>query len=516
MTPRGEVTTLGALPAAIASRLAPKAALISGARQITYAELDERTNRIANALIRRGVGAGDRVAMLIRDPLDATLLVFGVAKVKAVSVNVNPRLAAPEIGHILSDSGASLLFLDDELDPLVRRAAEAFGHLPPVVVASRTALGSSVEDWCATESASAPRCEYDPEDVVVQIYTSGTTGRPKGVQLPNRSFFALAQRMEAAGDPWIGWSERSTSLLFVPLFHIGGLWWLVRGLALGSTNIVLRSFDPAAILRAMSEYRVTKTCMVPAMAQVLLREPGCRRTDFSSLETIVYGGSPIAADVQNRAMEMFGCDFSQIYGMTETGNMAVCFRPEDHRRADARRLRAAGTPLPGVELRIVDRSGNDLDAGLAGEIVIKSPAAMTGYWRTSPSPPGATGGWIATGDVGYRDDEGFVYVCDRLKDMIISAGENIYPAEIETALRRHAAVADVAVIGVPDRLRGEAPKAFVVRAQGTMVRAADLVRHARAHVAEFKVPTSIEFVTELPRNASGKVLKNVLREQKSA
>jgi long-chain acyl-CoA synthetase len=350
--------------------------------------------------------------------------------------------------------------------------------------------------------------------VVVQIYTSGTTGRPKGVQLPNRSFFALAQQMEAVADPWIGWTSDSVSLLFVPLFHIGGLWWLVRGLALGSTNVVLRGFEPASILRAIPDYRVTKTCMVPAMAQVLLMEPGCRTTDFRSLETIVYGGAPIRTGLLKEAMAVFGCDFCQIYGMTETGNMAVCFRPEAHRRADDVRLRAAGTPLPGVAVRIVDAKQAPVGVGLTGEIQIKSPAAMKGYWHCPDSvEPAAADGWIQTGDVGYQDEDGFIYICDRLKDMIISAGENIYPAEIEQVIGSHPAVLDVAVIGVPDRLRGEAVKALVVRASDAPVRAADLVRYARAQLAEFKVPKLIEFVDALPRNASGKILKPQLRER---
>lgn len=513
MSPVVSVTTLAGLPAAVASHFPEKAALIGGRRRISYRQFDLQTNRIANALVHRGLRPQDRVAMLVNDPLDATHLIFGVAKARAVSVNINPRFAVPEIAHILSDSGARMLVFDHELSPVVSKVAQVT-HLHEVAVLTDSGFSLPLDELCGVASASSPPCDYDAEDVVVQIYTSGTTGRPKGVQLPNRSFFAIAQQMEAIGDRWIGWTDQSVSLLFVPLFHIGGLWWLVRGLALGSTNIVLRGFEPAAILRAIPEYRVTKTCMVPAMAQVLLREPGCRTTDFSSLETIVYGGSSIGVELLQQAMNVFGCDFCQIYGMTETGNMAVCFRPEDHVRADGRRLRAAGTPLPGVDVRIVDRDGRELGAGAAGEIVVRSPAAMKGYWDgASGGPSGLDDGWMATGDVGYRDEEGFLYICDRLKDVIISAGENIYPAEIERALRHHPGVADVAVIGIPDRLRGETPKALVVPAPGASVGAAELVRHTRGHLAEFKVPALIEFVEEIPRNASGKVLKTLLRER---
>jgi long-chain acyl-CoA synthetase len=509
MKPLQAITTLGELPAIAAAACGDKVALICGERQVTYRQFEEQTRWIGQALRGYGIASDDRVAMLLADPADAIHLVFGAARANAVSVNINARLAPPEIAHILSDCEARLLVVDRQHAALLARVRELAGEIPPVVTVCSAGDAPPLGELYARHAAPLGEA-YDAEDVVVQIYTSGTTGRPKGVQLPNRSFFALPQRLHAAGEPWIGWTDRSVSLVFVPLFHIGGLWWLVRGLALGSANVVLPSFNPAAILRAIPEYGVTKTCMVPAMAHVLLREPGCRTTDFSSLETIVYGGSPMDPDLLQQAMAVFGCDFCQIYGMTETGNMAVCFHPGEHRQAAGPRLRAAGRPLPGVELRIVDADGDDVATGDRGEILISSPAAMVGYWR---APVQRGGDWIATGDVGYRDEHGFVYICDRVKDMIISAGENIYPAEIEQVLRQHPAVADAAVIGIPDRLRGEAPKAIIVPVPGAAVSGSELVRHARAHLAEFKVPTAIHFVQDIPRNASGKVLKTVLREQ---
>jgi acyl-CoA synthetase (AMP-forming)/AMP-acid ligase II len=249
------------------------------------------------------------------------------------------------------------------------------------------------------------------------------------------------------------------------------------------------------------------------MLQVLLMEPGIQSADLSSLETVVYGGSPISPSLLERAMEVFGCGFCQLYGMTETGNVAVCLRPEDHRGADRRRLSAAGRPLPGVEVRILDERRNELGAGAVGEIALRSPARMVRYWKQpEASAKTMADGWVLTGDAGYRDEEGFVYVCDRLKDMIICAGENIYPAEIENIVRAHEGVADVAVIGVPDELWGESVKALVVPRPGFALRAGDILRHARTHLAEFKVPKSVDFVEQLPRNASGKLLKELLRQ----
>jgi acyl-CoA synthetase (AMP-forming)/AMP-acid ligase II len=478
--------------------------LIVEDQRICYQELEAFSNRAANALIGAGIVAGDRIAMLARDSVASVATLFGVAKAKAVLVNINWRLAADEIAYTLHDAAPRLLFVDEEFASLIPQIAARMASPPQV---------ASLVRWGEDASDSVPGLKYDAEDVVVQIYTSGTTGHPKGVRLRNRSFFAIAQEMEAVGDPWIGWSNTTVSLLFVPTFHIGGLWWLVRGLALGGVNIVLRSFEPRAILRVIPQYRVTKTCMVPSMIQVLLAEPGCNTTDFSSLETVVYGGSPISAALLERAMKVFPCDFCQIYGMTETGNMAVCLRPEDHEIAYPRRLRAAGRPLPGVKVRILDSTRNVLGPGAVGEIALQSPAHMAGYWNWPEATQSAlVDGWVMTGDAGYQDEDGFVFVCDRIKDMIISAGENIYPAEIENVIRAHPGVADAAVIGVPDDFWGEAVKAVIVPEKEHTIAAAEIILHARAHLAEFKIPKSVDFVQQLPRNVAGKVLKSRMRE----
>jgi acyl-CoA synthetase (AMP-forming)/AMP-acid ligase II len=348
---------------------------------------------------------------------------------------------------------------------------------------------------------------------VAQIYTSGTTGHPKGVQLSNRSFFSLAKEMEAHGDKWVGWTDSTVSLVCVPTFHVAGVWQLVRGLALGSTCVMTRSFAPAHVLKLIPRYGVSLTGMVPSMIQIILAEPGCATTDFSSLQTIVYGGAPVSTSLLKRAIAVFGCDFFQIYGLTETGNMAVCLRAEDHCEADDHKLLSAGKPLPGVEVKILDERGAVVVPGVFGQIAIKSPAHMVGYWnRAEDTQKTLIEDWIMTGDVGHMDAQGFVYVCDRTKDMIISAGENIYPAEIENVIRSHDGIADVAVIGVPHDLWGEAVKAIIVPRPGRQVLPTEIIRYTRAHLAEFKVPRSVDVVDALPRNASGKVLKIKLRE----
>jgi long-chain acyl-CoA synthetase len=499
------VNTLADLPGVVSAHSPSKTALVVDDAEITYADIEKESNRIANALIRHGVGPGDRVAYLGKDSRDSVMLVFGVAKANAVIVNINWRLAAEEVAYILSDAAPTLFFVDGEFSDLIARLHH---NLP----AERIVAGS-VSRWCGASGDDLPGVACAATDVVAQIYTSGTTGRPKGVRLSSRSFLALAHEMDAQGDPWIGLTDTSVTLICVPTFHVAGIWQLVRALAAGSTTVLIRTFDPAAVLRAIARHRVTITGMVPAMLHVMLMEPACASADLSSLEAVVYGGSPVSPALLQRAMHVFGCEFYQIYGLTETGNMAVCLRPADHVIGGPRRLRAAGRPLPGVKVRVLDRDRNSLGPGAIGEIAIRSPANMAGYWNL----PDATretlvDGWVMTGDAGYVDEDGFVYVCDRIKDMIIAAGENIYPVEIENVIRGHQDVADVAVIGVPDDLWGEAVTALVVRKPGSAVRATDLTRHIRGQLAEFKVPKSIDFVDGLPRNAAGKVLKMKLRE----
>jgi acyl-CoA synthetase (AMP-forming)/AMP-acid ligase II len=510
-----DIRTLAELPRRAGEGREESAAIVIDGQGVSYAALDRWSNRIARALQRSGLGGQDRVACLGRDSLESLALLFGVAKAGGVLVGINWRLAAEEIAYILDDSRARMFFVDPEYVPSLPRVL-AHAKTPPLLTA---ALGPGGGDLPALaglcEGAGDEALPWAPsdEDVVVQMYTSGTTGHPKGVLLPHRSFFGQARALADAGDPWIGWGRDEVSLLFLPSFHIGGLWWLVRGLALGNRNVVLRSFEPARVLEAIGRERVNRTCMVPAMMQLVLAEPACARTDFSSLRTIVYGGSPISESLLRRGMEVFGCDFCQIYGMTETGNMAVSLRPADHGR-DPRLLRAVGRPLPGVEARVLAGDGRPLGPGAVGEIALRSPSNMAGYWdRPEATAKTLVDGWVLTGDAGYLDEEGYLYVCDRIKDMIISAGENIYPAEIENVIRAHPGVADVAVIGIPDELWGEVVKAFVVPKTGVALRAGDVMRQVRAHAAEYKVPRSVDFVDSLPRTASGKLRKAVLREQ---
>jgi len=479
-------------------------------RVMTYRDLDERSSRVAQGLRAAGLGAGDRVAVLDRNGLELFELLFGAAKIGAVLVAVNWRLAPAEMAYVVADAATRLLVVGTEFADIVDEVA---GDVPTVLVTGPATAGlESWDTWIGRYPAEDPSEDAGPDGVAIQFYTSGTTGLPKGAMLTNASVFALVPVV----SDLLGMDANSVSLVAMPLFHVAGAGWAIFGLANGSHNVMLRDVDLPLILETIPRFGITHAVFVPAVLQFLLTVPGIEDVDFSSLEMIVYGASPISEDVLIRSIDRFGTRFVQCYGLTETNGAVVVLPPEDHDPGGPRahRLRSAGIALPGVELRIVDVAGLDVPTGAVGEVWIRSPSNMSGYWNL----PEATGtaldadGWFRSGDAGCLDADGYLYISDRVKDMIISGGENVYPAEVEHALMNHPAVADVGVIGVPDDRWGETVKAIVVRSPGTNPTPDELISWCRERVAHYKCPTSIDWAEALPRNPSGKILKRELRE----
>ncbi len=500
-----EPTTMPQILARQAALRPEATALLDGERRVGYGELARAADRVAHALRRDGVRPGARIAILDHDSAELWTVVFGIAKAGAVVVGLNWRLAIDELEFQLADAEVQVLFVGPEFAAKGDTLRARCPALRQVVALRESAA------WLGDAPASPFPDAVGSEDVAVQMYTSGTTGKPKGVMLAHRSFVAVVAGMRAVGDPWIGWSSADVSLMGIPSFHIGGMWWAMTGFNAGAANVVVPVFAGWRVLAAIARHRVTKACMVPAMLQVCVSEPDCASTDFSSLRTIVYGGSPIPRPNLEAAMRVFGCGFAQIYGLTETGNTAVCLRPDDHRRPEL--WEAAGRPYPGVTVKVVDAAGNVLPPRAIGEICIRSPANMLGYWRREEATAATLrDGFVHTGDAGFLDDEGYVHVCDRQKDMICTAGENVYPAEVESVLCAHPAVQEAAVIGVPDERWGEVVKAIVVVRAGMAATAAELLAFARGRIADFKLPRSVDFVSSLPRTPSGKLQKHVLRE----
>ncbi|UYN93689.1 MAG: fatty acid--CoA ligase [Enhydrobacter sp.] len=485
-------------------------AIVYRGRRTSYAALDRAASRVAQALIAAGVKPQARVAHLDKSNDLFFELLFGVAKAGAVMVSVNWRLAAPEVQHIVNDAEAEVLFVGEEYFPLIEKIRRELKTVRKIVtLEGRHAAWESFAAWRDGQQPIDPRLPARPGDTAVQFYTSGTTGLPKGAELTNGNFAWMLPL-------WVkSWSLAPgvPNLVCLPMFHIGGAGWGIAGLFAGATNHVMREFVPAQILETVERERLQVMLLVPAMILFLVQTPQIRETDLSSLKLIVYGAAPIPAELLKQAMSIFKCGFQQVYGLTETTGAITLLPPEDHDPADARKLLSCGFPQEGVELRIVGDGGKDMPTGEVGEIVVRSPQIMAGYWRLPEASRRAIqGDWFFTGDAGYLDDKGYLYIYDRVKDMIVSGGENIYPAEVESALFGHPAVADVAVIGVPDERWGEAVKAVVVRKPGAQVTEGALIGWARERIAGYKLPKSVDFIDALPRNPTGKILKRELRK----
>lgn len=477
-------------------------------RETTFAQFDRHTSQVANGLAALGVRNGERICYLGKNSDHYFELLIGASKIGAVMTPINWRLAGPEIAYIAADSGARVLFHGDSFADAARSVAAETPALAHLI-----AMETGYEAWRDAQSDVDPGHRPAPEDASMQLYTSGTTGRPKGAVLPTRGFFGLRSLPESAQAEWARWTDQDVSLVAMPCFHIGGSGWGISGLYYGATGVVMAEFDPTKVLDYFVAHGITKLFMVPAAMQIVLRQPNAREVDYSRLKYILYGASPIPLDLLREAVEVFGCGFVQMYGMTETTGTIVALPPEDHTLEGNPRMRSAGKALPGVEVAILGPDGERLPPGEVGEIASRSVANMSGYWNL-PDATRATlddDGWLRTGDAGYMDADGYVYIHDRVKDMIISGGENIYPAEVESAIYGHPAVADVAVIGVPDPTWGEAVKAMVVLKEGEDAGPADIIAHARTRIAGYKCPKSVEFIAALPRNPSGKILRRELR-----
>ncbi|MEN2977688.1 long-chain-fatty-acid--CoA ligase (plasmid) [Tistrella bauzanensis] len=495
-------------------------ALIFGDRVTTYPDLRATADRVAAALVASGLGRHARVGFLGLDSDRAYALLFGCARAGMVFVPVNWKLEPDDLRYIMADSGAELLFVSADMAGVARDIADTCQTLRGLVVMDGTAdtdggTGGATrfEDWLEKGAAAPDRDAADPDAPVIQVYTSGTSGRPKGVVLCHRGFIDLVREIERAGDDFIDWRPGDVSLLALPSFHVGGLWWAIQGLINGAANIVLPAFTGAAALTAIGRHRATKLAFVPAMLRFMLSEPAAATTDVSSVGLVIYGGSPMPRPILDAAQALFRCRFAQNYGLSETSNMAIFLPAPEHAALAAAGSTAAGRPLRGVGLKIIDAQGNPLPPGQTGEIAFHTPTRMLGYWNQPEATARAlVDGWILTGDAGHVDADGYLHITDRIKDLIISAGENIYPAEIERVLAAHPDIDDVAVIGIPDKRWGEVPLAYVVARPGSGLTRAAVMAHARETIAAFKMIRDVAFIDRLPRNPAGKILKRVLRE----
>jgi acyl-CoA synthetase (AMP-forming)/AMP-acid ligase II len=498
-----------------------RAAVFFEGKWYTFSQLNERTNRLANALKSLGVQKGDRVGMLQVNCNQHVEAYFAAAKLGAIYVPLNFRAKGDELTYMLNSSEASTLLVGDRYLDLIRSIRPNVPSVKNYIsIESKQDDMLYYEDIISSAAADDVITEIEDDDTTMLVYTAGTTGFPKGVMLSHSSFGVYVLENVTPPDPEI----EEKNILTVPLYHVAGLQAVMAAIYGGRTLVMERQFEPVEWMGLVAGEKVNRAMMVPTMLKQLIDHPEFKKFDLSSLRVITYGAAPMPLEVIKKALEVFpGVNFINAFGQTETASTITTLSPEDHiltgseeeKEKKLKRLSSIGRPMSDVEMKIFDEEGNELPPGEVGEIVARGPRVMAGYWKDEEKTKKTidANGWVHTGDVAYMDEDGYFYLAGRATDMIIRAGENIAPEEVEAVARTHPAVDDVAVIGVPDLEWGEQVRAVVVLKAGEKATAEEIMEHCRQKLASYKRPTSVVFVDELPRNPMGKVLKRVLRDQ---
>ncbi len=490
-----------------------RVACVCGPERIRYGQLMDRVNRLADGLFSRGIRRGERIAALLPNCHRFAEIYLAAATLGAVLVPLNVRLSPQDLIRLIRHSEAMILFAGSPFRQTLRAMAGALSQLR-----SRIGWGleeEGFEDYEKLVAASSPRRierDFDDGEVAIQMYTSGTTGDPKGVLLTHRNIMAntltgIFERRFTCQDVFLN---------AAPMYHIADVEYFLQILSVGGTNVMIPRFDPILFLETVQKEKVTCTWIVPTMIHDLLACPDLARFDVTSLRTIFYGGACLSAELFARARQAFPCQYSLGFGLTEASPLISSLSPGDHEGAPQeveRKLRSCGRAVFNVEVRIVNEEGREVPPGQAGEIAVRGANVMKGYWKMEEETQQAlSGGWLHTGDMARRDEEGYLFLVDRKKDVIKSGGENIYSREVEEVMAAHPAVKEVAVVGVPDDRWGEAVKAVVVLREGADCSEREVLEFCRGKLAAFKRAKSATFLPSLPKNITGKVLKTDLRE----
>ena len=477
-----------------ASRYYPeRAALAAEGTHLSFRELNDRVNGIAAALTTHGFEAGDRLAILLANGPPYVELTYACALLGVIAVPLNTRLSAPEIDRVLSDANPHGLVRHSWLPaPTVRLSWQRVLDEEPLEI----------------ENNPHPNVCYDPEAILALIYTSGTTGRPKGVMVTHANILANVHHF----NYWMRYKEVGVYLHAAPMFHIADFPSMFAAPAFGACQITIPKFTPQRFCEMVERERVSHTVLVPTMINMLVQSPEAKNYDLSSLEVLAYGGSPMAPELIHRTRAFLPkVKLVQVYGLSETGFLTGL---QDHEHVDGRLL-SCGRPCPGIDIQIVDASGKPVDTGKPGEVVARGANVMRGYWNNPKDTELAFHNrMFRTGDIGYQDSDGYCYILDRLKDMIVTGGENVYSGEVEAVISEHPAVQEAAVFGIPDPQWVELVAACVVLKPGMALSMEDLIGYCRQFLANYKIPRRVEFSeTQLPKSGSGKILKRILRER---
>jgi len=480
-------------------------------RRLTYAQVDRRANKVANAMIDLGVKKGDRVAILMMNGVEFFESFMGLAKIGAIVVPLNWRLVADELSYILKDSGAAALIYGHDFAEVAAelhdRGAEGTDVRHWIELSEggeRNLFATEYQDFVAAGAEHPPESDAGEDDDLFIMYTSGTTGLPKGaLHTHNTMTWAI---ITFANSTDVRYRDRYSIAL--PMFHVGALLPVIFTIYTGGTVVLLRQFDPKVMWEITEQEKITSSLAVPAMLNFMLQVPEHEKYDTSNLRAILSGASPVPTNLIENFRNI-GIEIHQAYGLTEAGGPGTVLSPDDAMV----RIGSAGKAFFHTTVRIVDEDGNDTAPGVPGELLVSGAHVMKGYWN-NPEATAETirDGWLYTGDVAFQDEDCFVTIHDRVKDMVISGGENVYPAELENVIIGHPGVADVAVIGQPSERWGESPFAVVVKKDDDLTEA-DVLRHCDGKLAPFKQPKAVAFINEVPRNPTGKPLKRLLRDQ---
>ena len=488
-------------------------ALASEERELTWRDLYRNARRVAAALIDSGIGPQDRVSFLDRNCIEYFEFIFGCALINAIPVPINWRLSGQEICDTLRDAGSKLLIVGDEFCAAVESIEALLEDRVALIGLGPHPRWPHYAAWRGQGDPADPMIEPRPDDVAIHFYSSGTTGKPKGILWSTANAAFLLRDTSV----YYGIVRDDVSLLTMPLYHSGGTGWALCGMIKGCRSLTVRQFEAKAVLKTIQDHQVTVAMFVPAMLAAMCAVPGAAAMT-GSVRQINYTGSPITQQNLLDSMAVFQADFIQNYGLADTTGGFAQLDAADHEPHGPRAhlLRSVGRAYPGIELKVVDpETGAQRQPGEFGELWTRSGQNMLGYFN-NPEATARTinpDGWLRTGDGGYIDADGYIFLTDRLKDVIISGGENVYPTEVENVIASHPAIAEVAVIGVPSDRWGETVKAIAVLRPDHEVGAQDVIGFCRQHLAGYKCPTSVDFADVLPRNPTGKLLKAALRER---
>ena len=505
----------------IANAICPERdCIVFEGKRWTYAQINERVNQLVNVLTKLGVEKGDRIGMLHVNCNQYIETYYASAKLGAIFVPLNFRAKADELAYMIGNAEVKVLFVGSRYLDIVNTILP---QLPTVkeYISIEGGSRANYEDLIRSASSDEMLCDIGDGDITILMYTSGTTGRPKGVPLRHNAFVVYVLENVDPASPDI----KERNLLTVPLYHVAGIQAMLAAIYGGRTLVLMRQFEVKEWMATIQKEQATRAMIVPTMLKRVIDDPDFSKYNLSSLKVITYGAAPMPFEVISKAIQVMPwARFINAFGQTETASTITTLGPEDHiiegteeeRQKKLKRLTSSiGRPLPDVEVKIVDEEENSLPFLQVGEILARGPRVMTGYWKDEQKTGQVmtSDGWLRTGDMGWMDEEGYIYLSGRADDMIIRGGENISPEEVEEVLHSHPKIEEAAVIGVPDPEWGQEPRAVVVLKKGEKVASEEIIEHCRSKLAGFKRPRSVVFIEALPRGAMGKVLRKKLREQ---